>query len=118
MLAQTLQFLQADGIVDRKEFQVVPPHVEYRLTPLGQEAAEKVRVLADWIEINLTRVEEAWDRNGSPSDRKPKDPSKLNKSLVLLEETREAHSFSDDPMRDPPGFPEVCGGISRGGAAR
>ncbi len=41
MLAQTLQWLDSDGLVDRIAFEVVPPHVEYRLTPLGREAAEK-----------------------------------------------------------------------------
>lgn len=53
MLSQTLQWLEADGLVDRRSFPVVPPHVEYKLTPLGIEAAEKVAQLADWIEENL-----------------------------------------------------------------
>lgn len=56
MLAQTLQWLEGDGLVDRREFPVVPPHVEYTLTPLGVEAAERVRGLADWIELNLSRI--------------------------------------------------------------
>ena len=30
---------------------MVPPHVEYSLTPLGREAAKRVRGLADWIEL-------------------------------------------------------------------
>ena len=55
MLAQTLQWLEADGIVSRKAFDVVPPHVEYSLTPLGREAAVHVRALAEWIETNLPR---------------------------------------------------------------
>jgi len=53
MLAQTLHQLEADGVIHRHAYQVVPPHVEYRLTPLGHEAAVKVRELADWIEVNL-----------------------------------------------------------------
>ena len=53
MLAQTLQWLEGDGLVDRKAFRVVPPHVEYQLTPLGIEAAKRVANLADWIEENL-----------------------------------------------------------------
>lgn len=61
MLAQTLQWLEGDGLVDRIAFEVVPPHVEYRLTPLGQEAAEKVRALADWIETSLPRILQAQD---------------------------------------------------------
>ncbi len=56
MLAQTLQFLEADGIVERKAYKVVPPHVEYTLTPLGREAAGHVQALADWVEINLQRL--------------------------------------------------------------
>lgn len=56
MLAQTLQVLEADGFIDRRSLPVVPPHVEYSLTPLGVEVAEQVRNLVDWIEQNLGRV--------------------------------------------------------------
>ena len=56
MLAQTLQWLEQDGLVLRQEFPVVPPHVEYSLTRMGAEAAEHVRGLADWIELNLQRI--------------------------------------------------------------
>ncbi|NYZ11107.1 helix-turn-helix transcriptional regulator [Azospirillum sp. RWY-5-1] len=59
MLAQTLQGLEADGLIDRHAFPVIPPHVEYSLTPLGIEAAERVAALADWVEVNLPRVMEA-----------------------------------------------------------
>ena len=56
MLAQTLQWLEGDGLVLRESFPVVPPHVEYSLTPLGQVAAVKVEALADWIEENLAQI--------------------------------------------------------------
>lgn len=56
MLAQTLQTLEADGFVSRKALPVVPPHVEYSLTPLGEELAPKVIGLIDWIETNLHRI--------------------------------------------------------------
>jgi DNA-binding HxlR family transcriptional regulator len=62
MLAQTLQQLEGDGMVSRVAYQVVPPHVEYSLTPLGREAAEKVRVLADWIELSLPRIGAHWSK--------------------------------------------------------
>lgn len=67
MLAQTLQQLENDGMVARVAYQVVPPHVEYSLTPLGREAAEKVRGLADWIEMNMPRIGAHWDRAGVSS---------------------------------------------------
>lgn len=63
MLAQTLQWLESDGIIDRKAFKVVPPHVEYTLTPLGVEAAEKVRDLAEWIELKYPEISDFWAMN-------------------------------------------------------
>ena len=55
MLAQTLRSLETDGLVNRTAHPVVPPHVDYCLTPLGYEAAEKVQVLADWVEVNVPK---------------------------------------------------------------
>ncbi|EKN5071795.1 winged helix-turn-helix transcriptional regulator [Yersinia enterocolitica] len=56
MLAQTLQNLEEDGFVDRIAYPVVPPHVEYQLTPLGKEVQEQVEGLAVWLEENLHRI--------------------------------------------------------------
>ena len=57
MLAQTLQALEGDGMVARRAYPVVPPRVEYTLTALGEEAAVRVRDLADWVEGSLPRIE-------------------------------------------------------------
>ena len=73
MLAQTLQWLEGDGLVDRLAYEVVPPHVEYRLTALGQEAAAKVRVLADWIETSLPRILQVQ------AERQPQSPTRRMK---------------------------------------
>ncbi|WP_210451361.1 winged helix-turn-helix transcriptional regulator [Pantoea ananatis] len=56
MLAQSLRYLEEDGFVQRIAYDVVPPHVEYRLTPLGREVGEQVVGLADWLEENLERI--------------------------------------------------------------
>jgi DNA-binding HxlR family transcriptional regulator len=56
MLAQSLQTLAEDGFVLRVSHPVVPPFVEYSLTPMGEEVAEHVATLTDWIEVNLPRV--------------------------------------------------------------
>lgn len=53
MLAQTLQQLEAHHLIARRSLPVVPPHVEYSLTPLGREAAAKVEDLVEWIQVNL-----------------------------------------------------------------
>jgi DNA-binding HxlR family transcriptional regulator len=62
MLAETLQALEGDGFLIRTDHQVMPPHVDYTLTPLGEEAAEKVAGLADWIEVNLPRIAKRWSK--------------------------------------------------------
>lgn len=56
MLAQTLQCLEKDGFVKRVSLPVVPPHVEYTLTPMGEEVGQKVESLADWIGENTGRI--------------------------------------------------------------
>lgn len=56
MLAQTLQTLEADGFVLRTAHAVVPPHVDYELTPLGHEAAGHLVPLIRWIEGALPRI--------------------------------------------------------------
>ena len=56
MLAQSLQALEQDGFINRVSSPVVPPHLEYSLTPLGEQVSDKVAALADWIELNLPQV--------------------------------------------------------------
>ena len=56
MLAQTLQQLERDGFIRRVSYPVVPPHVEYSLTPLGDGIGRQVEALTDWIEINLPKI--------------------------------------------------------------
>ena len=55
MLARTLQDLAGHGLVTRTSHPVVPPHVDYALTPLGHDLAERVEALTQWIELNLER---------------------------------------------------------------
>ena len=63
MLAQTLQGLEGDGLVSRRDFQTVPPHVEYELTPMGHEAAHRVDALLGWIEAALPQIARGWARD-------------------------------------------------------
>ncbi len=71
MLAQSLQALEQDGFIDRVSYPVVPPHVEYSLTPLGLQVSEKVAALADWIEVNLPSC---WLTTGSENVSLPAAP--------------------------------------------
>jgi len=56
MLSQSLQALVDDGFVLRVQYPVVPPFVEYSLTAEGEEVAQRVAALADWIEVNTPAV--------------------------------------------------------------
>ena len=58
MLSQTLRHMEQDGFIARKAYDVVPPHVEYWLTPLGHEAEQKLIGLADWLEDNVQRIQQ------------------------------------------------------------
>ena len=50
MLTQTLRDLERDGIVKRSVYPVVPPRVEYSLTPLGDSLVEVLTAVSHWAE--------------------------------------------------------------------
>ncbi|MCO5998160.1 winged helix-turn-helix transcriptional regulator [Actinoallomurus rhizosphaericola] len=62
MLAQTLQALERDGFVLRKAEPTIPPRVEYSLTPLGREAAERLLGVIEWLEARMPEVMAAQAR--------------------------------------------------------
>jgi DNA-binding HxlR family transcriptional regulator len=62
MLAQTLQWLEGDGLIARVAYPVVPPHVEYSLTPLGREVAGKLLALIELLESRMPEVMTARGR--------------------------------------------------------
>ncbi|WP_033400571.1 winged helix-turn-helix transcriptional regulator [Actinokineospora enzanensis] len=62
MLAQTLQALERDGLVHREVRPVIPPHVDYSLTPIGVPMAEQVRGLYRLIEGSTPDILAAQER--------------------------------------------------------
>ncbi|MBL9124213.1 MAG: helix-turn-helix transcriptional regulator [Planctomycetaceae bacterium] len=62
MLTQTLRNLERDGLVERTVFPVVPPRVEYRLTPLGNTLREPLSALCHWAEQHMGEVQAARAR--------------------------------------------------------
>lgn len=64
MLAQTLDVLERDGLIERTSHPVVPPRVEYALTPSGRTLAERFADLFDWIGDNVdtfVRAQKKYD---------------------------------------------------------
>lgn len=62
MLTQTLRKLESYGMVKRKIYPVVPPHVEYKLTPLGESLREAMAGLCDWAGAHMFEVNQARER--------------------------------------------------------
>lgn len=48
MLTSQLRELEAEGFILRKVYPVIPPKVEYSITPRGQRAVEIVNVIRDY----------------------------------------------------------------------
>ena len=56
MLTQTLRQMESDGFVTRSVFPVVPPRVEYALTPLGHSLGAAFCGVWTWAEANYEEV--------------------------------------------------------------
>jgi DNA-binding HxlR family transcriptional regulator len=65
MLSLSLRGMERDGLVKRTVFPVVPPRVEYELTPLGRSLHAPVSALGEWARNHLVEIDaarEAFDR--------------------------------------------------------
>lgn len=62
MLTQSLKEMESSGIIDRKQFNEVPPRVEYSLTDHGENLIPALKALANWgNEMMQGNVEEEKD---------------------------------------------------------
>jgi DNA-binding HxlR family transcriptional regulator len=59
MLTKTLRQLERDGLVSRYVHPVIPPRVDYQLTPLGGSLLEKVCGIWGWVESHMREMEAA-----------------------------------------------------------
>ncbi|AGJ57553.1 helix-turn-helix domain-containing protein [Streptomyces sp. NPDC053741] len=62
MLSQTLHALERDGLVHRDAQLTNPPRVDYGLTPLGRQVAERLTALIELVEGRMPEVVEARAR--------------------------------------------------------
>ncbi|NEW38364.1 helix-turn-helix transcriptional regulator [Nocardia cyriacigeorgica] len=59
MLTRTLRHLERDGLVHRTVYPVVPPRVDYALTPLGASLHETIQALVTWTETHQREIAQA-----------------------------------------------------------
>lgn len=70
MLTKTLRQMERDGLLIRTVHPVIPPHVEYRLTELGESLAEAFCGVWVWAAQHHAQVELArqrFDARGGPA---------------------------------------------------
>jgi DNA-binding HxlR family transcriptional regulator len=69
MLTVTLRQLERDGIVRRTVYPVVPPRVDYELTPLGRGLHATIQALVVWTEEHQNEIataRAAYDAEAHP----------------------------------------------------
>jgi DNA-binding HxlR family transcriptional regulator len=59
MLTVTLRGLEKDGIVTRTIHPVIPPRVDYALTPMGRTLLDAIGQLVSWADDHLPEIEAA-----------------------------------------------------------
>ena len=67
VLSNTLRILEADGLVNRRFYQEVPPRVEYSLTDTGRSLVPIILELTVWAQNNMKTIIE--HRSKSESDK-------------------------------------------------
>lgn len=68
MLTQTVRRMEEDGLVRRTVHPVIPPHVDYTLTPLGESLSQAFCGVWIWAEKHHDAIKEA--RQAFARDRK------------------------------------------------
>lgn len=61
-LSKQLREMELAGLVARTVYPVVPPRVDYSLTPLGRSLEPVIRALGRWGQENLVAVESATSK--------------------------------------------------------
>ncbi len=59
MLTLCLRGLERDGLIKRTVVAVMPPHVEYELTPLGRSLQQPVIALGTWASQHIADIDVA-----------------------------------------------------------
>ena len=68
MLTLTLRHLERDGLIQRTVHPVVPPRVDYELTPLGRSLLAMIEPLVSWTRRHkeeIATARQAYDANAS-----------------------------------------------------
>lgn len=87
MLTVTLRALERDGLIERQMYPVIPPRVEYSLTPLGRSLLAIVQALVAWSGDHIGDVHKArrhYDTHHHASYAQPPTPAPRNAAAQNL----------------------------------
>ena len=64
MLSKSLRELEEDGLIQRKQFNEIPPHVEYSFTPMGKDLLPVFYAIINW---GFLHEQELYGEDGNKS---------------------------------------------------
>jgi len=76
MLTLCLRGLERDGLIKRTVVVIMPPHVQYELTPLGRSLTVPVIALGSWAQMHLDDIDVARAKFDAESAETKKKVSK------------------------------------------
>jgi len=75
VLTQTLRGMERDGLLHREIHSVVPPRVDYGLTPMGRSLIKPLEDLCHWAKAHIQERDAARSKFDSATPKKEKVPS-------------------------------------------
>ena len=92
MLTVTLRGLERDGLVSRTVHPVIPPRVDYELTPMGRTLLQTIGQLIDWADSHVTDIHAAQTAYDARHAQDAADaPSAGDPEIAACEAAEAAH---------------------------
>jgi DNA-binding HxlR family transcriptional regulator len=96
MLTVTLRGLERDGLVSRTIHPVIPPRVDYELTPMGRTLLQTIEQLIDWADSHVADIhaaQTAYDAKHAPDA--PGAPGQGDPEIAVCEAADSADGTAD-----------------------
>jgi DNA-binding HxlR family transcriptional regulator len=106
MLTVTLRGLERDGLVTRTIHPVIPPRVDYELTPMGTTLLQTIEQLIDWADSHVADIDAA--RAEYDAKHPPEKPGACEAEPSACEAEPGACEADPDPCEAEPGDPPAC----------
>ncbi len=102
MLATALKELEADGLVHRQVFSVVPPKVEYSLTPLFGNLKDALEIISQWgehIPESSQNIVAEYMIQEHPINTPPTQQS-ISNEPVIVENKEQSSELKEEEAKD------------------